>query len=85
MKVAYKLSIIGGELSDHELTKLDQIKKLGQIAQDHGGDAAGPWEYHFPTFDHATTAAHEIRQMGLTLDSIEIRPVDGDTGKAPPS
>jgi hypothetical protein len=85
--VAYELVIVGGELSDDESTAAEQGQTLNRIAQRSGGAALGPWEYHFPTFEAATQAAHEIRQMGLALafDSIQIRAVASDTGKDLPS
>ena len=83
--VAYELAIIGGELSDHESTAREQGETLQRIAQRSGGAAIGSWEYHFPTFEAATQAAREIRQMGLAFDSIQIRAVASDTGKELPS
>jgi hypothetical protein len=84
-EVAYELAIVGGELSDDESVAFEQIEKLSQIARRFSGGAVGAWEYHFPTFEGATQAALEIRQIGLTFDTLQIKAVSGDTGKDLPS
>ena len=83
--VAYELAIVGGQVSEDESTRFDQVEELDQIVRRCRGEAVGAWEYHFSTLSDAKEAARGIRQMGLAFDDIQIRTVDGTTGKDLPS
>jgi hypothetical protein len=58
------------------------IHDLYTVVQQSGGDAVDVWSYQFPTFGHASTASHAIRQLGLAFDDITIVTVDRRTGNA---
>lgn len=82
--VVYELAILGARLPDDESAALMQCEELDRVTKDMNGGAVGAWEYHFPTFDHATEAARGFRRVGLAFDSIQIKAVDEHSGKEPP-
>jgi hypothetical protein len=79
--VAYELAIVGGELSNDESMAFDQLENLKRIVHEFRGEEVGPWEYHFPTFDEAQAARHQIRQMVLIFQQINIKAVDARSGR----
>ena len=82
-EIVYELAIIGGRLPDDKSIAFDLIQRLALATK--GGDAVGPWEYHFKSFDAAKMAEESVRRTGVSCDSIRIRTVDAGTGKELPS
>src|SRR5205085_11486891 len=83
--VVYELAIIGGQLPDDASAAFEQVEALHRIVSGMDGTEVGPWEWYVPTFDLAREAAREFRRIGLAFDDVEIKAVDGLSGKDLPS
>ena len=79
--VVYELAIIGGRLSDDASAAYEQVEELNRIVRRMDGARVGPWKYHFPTFDATREALQEFRHIGLAFDDVQIKAVDGISGK----
>ena len=78
--VAYELTLVGACLPREEREAARMVQDLYAVVRQSGGNAVDVWSYRFPTFGHASTAIHAIRQLGLSFDDKTIVAVDQRTG-----
>src|SRR6478672_9662063 len=83
--VAYLLVLVGAELSHDAGEAERQVEEENQLLRALGGEAVGPWEFHFRTLDDAKLAAHHFRQAGFKFNDIQITTIDHATGRELPS
>ena len=83
--IAYELAIVGGDLGNNDETALQRVERLLEALAACGGVEAGPWGYHFDSFEDAQAFLRELRLIGVTFEEIRIRAVNAVTGKELPS